>query len=136
DAQLVLTASLNDAGYWSGAFCTGTIAFPITKASAKARAARVHFASSTSPTQSIPTDTCGCSASRWRPKHPATAGRMSRSRCRLCGLEPPGPGGFRHEQRLGERRRRDEREHEGKGYFHWVNLCLRHYWWDTAAVRH
>src|SRR5262249_36247980 len=33
------------------------------EASAKARVARVHFASSTSPTQSILTDTCRCSAS-------------------------------------------------------------------------
>jgi hypothetical protein len=38
-------------------------------------------------------------------------------------------------QRLGERRRRGEREHEGKGRFHWFDLCLGHYW-DTAAVRH
>src|SRR5215831_4257952 len=36
---------------------------------------------------------------------------------------------------LGERRRGDEREHEGKGRFHWFDLCLGHYW-DTAAVRH
>jgi len=34
--------------------------------------------------------------------------------------------------RLGERRRRDERKHEGKGRFHWVNPCLGHYW-DTGS---
>jgi hypothetical protein len=26
-------------------------------------------------------------------------------------------------------------EHEGKRRFHWVDLCLGHYW-DTVAVRH
>jgi hypothetical protein len=45
------------------------------------------------------------------------------------------PWPLRRGQRLGERRRRDEREHEGKGYFHWVDLCFGHYW-DTGAVRH
>jgi len=35
---------------------------------------------------------------------------------------------------IGERRRRDEREHEGKDRFYWFDLCLGHYW-DTAVVR-
>src|SRR5262249_28634013 len=57
----------------------GTVMGPSTekmKASAKARAARVHFASSTSPTQSIPT---GSYRLRQRAE---------------CGHEPPGHGGF------------------------------------------
>src|SRR6516164_5347798 len=103
------------------------------EASAKARAARVHFASSTSPTQSIPTDTCRCSASRWRPKHPATACRMSRSRCRPCGLEPPGACGFATGS--GSALSAVAESAKGKGRFHWFDLCLGHYW-DTAAVRH
>ena len=100
------------------------------EASAKARAARVHFASSTSPTQSIPTDTCRCSASRWRPKHPATACRMSRSRCRPCGLEPPGACGFATGS--GSALSAVAESAKGKGRFHWFDLCLGHYW-DTAA---
>jgi hypothetical protein len=41
---------------------------------------------------------------------------------------------LRHGWRLGEGRRRDEREHEGNGRFHWVDLGLGHYW-DTTGVR-
>jgi hypothetical protein len=53
----------------------------------------------------------------------------------LLPTEAARPRGLRHGQRLGERRRRGEREHEEKGRFHWVDLCLGHYW-DTAAVWH
>ena len=50
-----------------------------------------------------------------------------------CGHEPPGLCGFAAGKGLGKRSRRDEREHEGNGRFHWVDVCLGHYW-DTAAV--
>src|SRR6516162_3020307 len=62
---------------------------------------------------------------RWRPQRPA----------KPCGHEPPAPGGFGTGGGLGERGRRDEREHEGNGRFHWVDLCLGHYW-ETAGARH
>jgi len=101
----------------------------------KARAGRGHFASSRSPTQSIPTGKCRCSAWRWRPQHPVTACRMSRSRCRRAGTSRPGPGGFGAGSGSVSAVVVTRREHERKGYFHWVDLCLGHYW-DTAAVRH
>jgi hypothetical protein len=52
-----------------------------------------------------------------------------------CGQLPPGPGGFGAGKGSASAVRRDERKHEGKGRFHWFDLCLGHYW-DTAAVRH
>ena len=57
----------------------------------KARAGRGHFASSRSPTQSIPTGKCRCSAWRWRPQHAATGCRMSRSRYSRAGTSRPAP---------------------------------------------
>ena len=42
---------------------------------------------------------------------------------------------LRDGQWFGERRRRGEREHERKGRFHWIDLCLGHYW-DTRRNKH
>src|SRR6516164_4895254 len=96
------------------------------EAGAKAKAARGHFASNTSPTQSIPTGQL--------PFGGLGDGVRSALRSR-AGTSRPTPGGFGTGGGLGERRRRDEREHEGNGRFHWVDLCLGHYR-DTAGARH
>jgi hypothetical protein len=65
-----------------------------------------------------------------RAREPLDEARPSAPLSRVTCL----PRRLRHGRRLGERRRRNEREQEGNGRFHWFDLCLGHYW-DTAAVR-
>jgi len=53
----------------------------------------------------------------------------------LLQPKPALPRRLWHGRRLGERRGRGERAYEGRGHFHWVDLCLGHYW-DTRADSH
>jgi hypothetical protein len=80
-----------------------------TKRSAKARAARVHFSSSRSPTQSIPSGKCRCPVSRLRSQHLATAWSGSPTGYSRASTSRPAPAASARAAALVQRRRRDER---------------------------